>query len=124
MTQGSVGWLCPKCSAIISPYQATCSTCAPSAGLGFGTKSGPMYTFTSGTFSFRGISAGGTVVMAPPKTDAQKLEEAQSARVKAERRAEKYSTWADKVITFYERLDELTQELDDLTDEPDRIEDD
>lgn len=62
-----------------------------------------MYTFTSGTFSFGGLSAGGTVYMAPPKTDAQKLEE---ARLESNR-------WRGRYESLFEGLQELVEQFTD-----------
>jgi len=111
--QGTVGWLCPKCGSVVSPYETACAKCAPATSPYLGSGS---YTFNLGNVTF------GTVYAAPEKTAAQKLDEAQKARAEAERKAEKYSEWADKIITFYEQLNDLTEELDDLTNEPDEIE--
>ena len=80
--------------------------------------------FTLGSISFGGISTSGTVSLRPPNTDAQKLEEAQKARAKAERKAEKYNEWAAKIIAFYGQMNDLTEELDELTNEPADIEND
>ncbi len=118
--QGSVGWLCPKCGSVISPYDQTCAKCAPVRYVpGTITLAG-----LSGTYTFGGSFSGGTIFAAPAKTDAQKLAEAKADRDKYKRKAEKYSAWADKLIEFYEQLNELTEELDELTNEPDEIEDD
>ena len=118
--QGTVGWICPMCGAVSSPYYQTCAKCAPKPTIGLGTLyvGGGYGTYSgwSGTITFGGTKP------APAKTDAQKLEEALARAVKAERKAEKYSAWADKLIEFYEQLNDLTQELDELTNEPDEIE--
>lgn len=97
MAFGSVGWICPKCGVIISPYETSCAKCAAK----------PTITMVSGTVFFT-----------------PQLEEAQRALDKSNRKLNRYNEWADKIVDFYGRLTELTEELDDLTDEPDEIEND
>lgn len=116
---GTVGWLCPKCGAVISPSEKMCWRCTPVVTVhGVGTYTGWSGTIMPGSFS------SGTIFAAPLKTDAQKLEEAQNALAKAERKVKSYRDWADKIEDFYFQLNKLTETLDDLTNEPSEIEDD
>lgn len=109
MTQGTVGWLCPKCSAVISPYEAACTKCAPVSG--FSTVVG-----WSGTLSLGCISLGyspsyratsGTFYATPPKTDAQKLAEAKADA----------ADWRDKFERVIEAMQEVIEEHQDDDDD-------
>jgi len=103
MTLGSVGWLCPKCGRISSPYQAVCSICVPT--IGAGTYTGWSGTITPGGTSYSGLSHG-TFYAAPPKTDAQKLEEAR----------QESNRWREKYESLVEQLQELIETDDDDDD--------
>ena len=102
MMIGSVGWLCPKCGAVCSPYEQTCKACADKAISGFGTKTGWSGTITLGPISnirYEGVNImSGTVYAAPPKTDAQKLEEAQKALQAAKKKAVYWEKQWDKLF--------------------------
>ena len=100
--QGSVGWICPKCGAIISPYDQTCAKCAPKPTIG-------TYTGWSGTITLGGVDFGkmfstsGTVYAAPAKTDAQKLAEAKADA----------ADWRDKFERVIEAMREVIEEHQD-----------
>ena len=109
--QGSVGWTCPKCGIIISPYQETCKTCVPpmktysgTLSLGGMTYSG-LGTITLGG-SFGGMSSG-TFYAAPPKSDAQKLAEAKADA----------ADWRDKFERVIEAMQEVIEEHQDADED-------
>ena len=98
---GSVGWTCPNCSAIISPYQTTCAACVPTIK--------PYITFgnttynglSSGTITFGGSFSSGTFFAAPkPDPKDAKLKE--------------WRDWRDKVVELRDELDELIEEVEDM----------
>lgn len=107
MTQGTVGWLCPKCSAVISPYEAACTKCAPVVNKYSGTIALGGLTYSGlGTISFGSWDFGlgsGTVYAAPPKSDAQKLEEAKADA----------ADWRDKFERVIEAMQEVIEEHQD-----------
>ena len=102
MTLGSVGWICPKCSVIISPYTAKCPNCTPILTIGAGTYSG-----WSGTITIGGMTSSGTIYAAPPKSDAVKLAEAQADA----------ANWRSKFNRLLYAVQEVIGEYEDEDDE-------
>lgn len=101
MTQGTVGWLCPKCGRISSPYQTSCGCCAPISGLG--TITGWSGTLTFGNY----LGTSGTIYATPPKSDAQKLAEAKADA----------ADWRDKFERLIEAVQEVIEEHQDDDDD-------
>ena len=94
---GSVGWTCPKCGVIISPYQETCKACAPTIKTYAGT-------WQLGGVTYSGL---GTLTAAPPKSDAQKLAEAKADA----------ADWRDKFERLLEAVQEVIEEHQDEEDD-------
>lgn len=106
MTQGTVGWLCSKCSTVISPYETACAKCAPVSGIRYGPGTVSIGGL-SGTYTFGGMLSSGTIYAAHPKTDAQKLDE-------AKRKATK---WQGRYESLFEQLQELVEQFTDDEDD-------
>lgn len=100
MTQGTVGWLCPKCSTVVSPYQATCTACCVSVMRGYAG------TFSLGNITYSGmgtISLGGSLgtMYAAPKPDPKDVQ------------LREWREWRDRVVEIRDELNELIEEVED-----------
>ena len=105
---GTVGWTCPNCKAIISPYQETCKACVPPMKTYSGTWALGGVTYSGlGTITFGSISTSGTVFTVPAKTDAQKLAEAKADA----------DDWRDKFERLIGAMQEVIEEHQDDDDD-------
>ncbi len=108
---GSVGWTCPNCKAIISPYETTCKACVPVKSYTGAWQLGGVTYSGLGTITLGGYNpqffASGTVYAAPPKSDAQKLTEAKADA----------DDWRDKFERLLEAVQEVIEEHQDDDDD-------
>ncbi len=106
---GSIGWTCPKCGIIISPYQETCKTCVPIKSYSGTVSMGGLTYRGMGTITFGGFSSSGTFFAAPPKSDAQRLAEAKADA----------DDWREKFERLIEAMNEVIEKHQDDDEDDD-----